>query len=877
VGARTAAAVLAAVCSLAIVAPVASGSTLPSGFRDEAVFTDLEEPTALRVAADGRVFVAEKAGRILVFDDLLDNAPTVFADLRTQTYDAGDRGLLALALDPEFPARPYVYALYSYDHLLGDTEPAPKWGEPDQSGDDCPKPPGTGVDACPVSGRLVRLTVDQNGAGDQAVENGAGEADEHVLVEDWCAQYSSHSIGDLQFGSDGALYASGGEGADANGVDYGQGGWPQKNQCGDPPAPVGGDLAPPDAEGGALRAQDVRTPANPLEPGVDPTGLNGSIIRIDPDSGAGWPGNPMIGSTDPNERRIVAFGLRNPFRFAIDPASGEIYSVNVGWNNYKEIDRFAVSPARAFNSGWPCFEGPARNPNYDGLDLDLCEGLYAEAGAATQPFFHYRHGRPIGPGDACSPEAGSAISGLSFYGGGPFPAAYDGALFFADSVRGCIYFLPPGDDGGPDPLAATTFMSDAGLYPGVDLEVGPAGDLYYVALLGAEGEGEIHRISYDPEAPVARLTADPPWGDAPLPVTLDASASSDPGGDTLSFKWDLDGNGSFETSGAATRTETFAGVENVAVAVEVSDGSRTSVARVTVHPGDTPPQPQIEEPLTSLSWGVGEEIEFAGGASDSEDGELEDSSLFWKTRLYHCPSACHGHPLRAYPGAASGRFVAPDHDYPAHIEISLTAVDSRGLAATESVSIYPRTVDLTIASDPAGVELGAGLLSRPAPFQLRAIAGSNLVLSAPATARFGASAYAWAGWSDGGARVHPIVADETRTYTAAYAAVASPDAAFPPAALTPSLLPVAPPRTRIVKRPPPRTRAASASFAFAADAAGIRFRCRLDRGRFTSCSARRTFRNLKPGPHVLRVIAVGATGAADPTPVVYRWTVLEPR
>ena len=75
-----------------------------------------------------------------------------------------------------------------------------------------------------VSGRLSRLQAAGN------VMTGT----EQVLVEDWCQQYPSHSTGTVDFGPDGALYASGGDGASFNFVDYGQDGSPV-NPCGDPP------------------------------------------------------------------------------------------------------------------------------------------------------------------------------------------------------------------------------------------------------------------------------------------------------------------------------------------------------------------------------------------------------------------------------------------------------------------------------------------------------------------------------------------------------------------------------------------------------------------------------------------------------------------
>jgi glucose/arabinose dehydrogenase len=114
---------------------------------------------------------------------------------------------------------------------------------------------------------------------------------EEVLLEDWCQQYPSHSVGDLAFGADGALYASAGDGASFSFADYGQEGSPP-NPCGDPPGGVGAVLSPPRAGGGALRSQDLRTRD-------DPVGLDGSILRLKPSTGAPFPGNPLIDKSPP--------------------------------------------------------------------------------------------------------------------------------------------------------------------------------------------------------------------------------------------------------------------------------------------------------------------------------------------------------------------------------------------------------------------------------------------------------------------------------------------------------------------------------------------------------------------------------------------------
>ena len=213
----SAALVLASLTALvATTTPAARAAPLP-GFQESVVFSGLVNPTVVRFASDGRVFVAEKRGVIKVFDSLTDTTPVVFADLNVNVYNFWDRGLLGMTLAPNFPTNPYVYVLYTYDHQLGSSAPAPRWGTPGVYSDPCPTPPGpTGQGGCVVSGRLSRL---------QAAGN-AMTGSEQVLVEDWCQQYPSHSVGAVEFGADGSLYASGGDGASFEYVDYGQTGSP---------------------------------------------------------------------------------------------------------------------------------------------------------------------------------------------------------------------------------------------------------------------------------------------------------------------------------------------------------------------------------------------------------------------------------------------------------------------------------------------------------------------------------------------------------------------------------------------------------------------------------------------------------------------------
>jgi hypothetical protein len=176
----------------------------------------------------------------------------------------------------------------------------------------------------------------------------------------------------------------------------------------------------------------------------------------------------------------------------------------------------------------------------------------------------------------------------------------------------------------------------------------------------------------------------------------------------------------------------------------------------------------IDTPAAGATWKVGDVITFTGHATDAQQGTLAASALTWSLVLQHCPSTCHEHPLQTYPGTASGSFVAPDHEYPSHLDLRLTATDSGGLSNTTSVRLDPRTVDLTFQTSPAGLTLAVGSTSQTAPFPRTAILGSTLSISAPSPQASGGTTYEFVGWSDGGAQTHNIVANASGSYLATY-------------------------------------------------------------------------------------------------------------
>ncbi len=178
--------------------------------------------------------------------------------------------------------------------------------------------------------------------------------------------------------------------------------------------------------------------------------LLGKMLRLN-DDGSIPTDNPFYASSTGQARAVWAYGLRNPFTFAVQPGTGRMHINDVGEQTWEEINLGAAGA----NYGWPASEGP------DNVGAGV-----------TAPLFAYKHSAAIPAGSGSGGFfVGFAIAGGAFYpASGPFPAAYRGNYFFADFINRFIGVLDLANGN-----VAYSFASLTGLP--VDMLVGTDGAL----------------------------------------------------------------------------------------------------------------------------------------------------------------------------------------------------------------------------------------------------------------------------------------------------------------------------------------------------------------------------------------------------------------
>ncbi|MEX1263524.1 MAG: PQQ-dependent sugar dehydrogenase [Actinomycetota bacterium] len=246
---------------------------LPAGFTTETVASGLDQPVTFDFLPDGRILIGERSGLVrLAEQGRLAEQPIL--DLRARVATEYWRGLVALAVDPDFEVNAFVYVVYAV------------------------RPTGDPKSATVV--RVSRFALTETSAGEEVVILGAGgdKTDSCTALPssaDCLPSDVDHIGADIAFGDDGTLFISTGDGGGLEAV-----------------------------EETAFRAQDIDA-------------LGGKILHVTRD-GLGLETNPFFaGDPSANRSKVWAVGLRNPFRLTLTSAGLPIVA-DVGWRVTDEID-----------------------------------------------------------------------------------------------------------------------------------------------------------------------------------------------------------------------------------------------------------------------------------------------------------------------------------------------------------------------------------------------------------------------------------------------------------------------------------------------------------------------------------------------------------
>ncbi|MGM1062804.1 carbohydrate-binding protein [Saccharothrix sp. Mg75] len=581
------------------------------------------EPIALAVLPDRRVLHTSRDGRVWLTTP---EASTTLAG-RVPVYNHDEDGLQGVAIDPGFATNGWVYLYYApvLDTPAGD---APE--------------NGTEADFAPFRGhnQLSRFRLGADGVLDPASE-------QQVLRVPADRGLCCHAGGEIDFDAQGNLYLS----------------------TGDDTNPFASDGYTP------IDERATRNPAfDAQRSSANTNDLRGKVLRIkvaDDGTYTVPEGNLFAPGTDRTRPEIYAMGFRNPFRFAVDKATGWLHLGDYG------PDAGSADPARGpggsvefnlvkgpGNYGWPYCVG--NDVPY--VDHDFATGASGGAFSCDAP----KNTSPRNTGlvdlppvqPAWIPYDGGSVPEFGTGGespmGGPtyhhdpdldvqtkFPEHFDGKTFAYEWDRGWIKTVDVGEGG--ERGAITPFFDSMTLTRPMNLEFGPDGSLYVLdygsGYFGGAPDSAVYRIDHTRghHTPAVKLAADRTSGPAPLTVRFDPAGTADEDGGALAYAWDFDGDGTTDSTTAGPVTHTYTTIGRYTAKLSVTDPTGlVGAASAVVDVGNTAPVVVLDAPADGRVFSFGDQVPFKVTVTDPEDGRVDCAKVVVEYVLGH---DSHGHPL----------------------------------------------------------------------------------------------------------------------------------------------------------------------------------------------------------------------------------------
>lgn len=358
----------------------------------------------------GRRLVATQQGEILVWNTRTASflgAP--FLDLRDDVggpvLAGGERGLLAMAADPNYLANGRLYVYY------------------------------TGSDGDVTIARYTRMAVDSD----------VGDPASATIILRIDHPNTNHNGGWMAFGPDGFLYITVGDGGAGCDDDNGNGAF---DSNGDFDGQRNSTLL------GKMLRIDVR--------GLDPLAVAHDDCGVGPYNYTVPSSNPFVGQ-EPACDEVWLMGLRNPFRFSFDRATGDIYIGDVGQGSWEEINLKPSSMPAPVNFGWVCREGDEHGNN-SGSHCPIADiTTFCPADSGTTAQFPFRTIGGFRDPVLChhSTDGWHAVSGGYRYRGQSVPSIA-GSYLYSDTYCGQIWKTTTLDPADPLNIDAACWASPYG-------------------------------------------------------------------------------------------------------------------------------------------------------------------------------------------------------------------------------------------------------------------------------------------------------------------------------------------------------------------------------------------------------------------------------